>query len=234
MKVAELGRETAFCKSCGSTMRTRAIIHILSTELFGESLILPDFPVRTDITGIGMSDWDGYALMLARKFNYKNTFYHQEPKLNITHIDPALEGRFDFVISSDVFEHVCPPVSVAFENVRKLLKPDGVLIFTVPYSKEKGTVEHFPESHDYQIIETDERHILKNTTKGGVSQVFENLVFHGGDGLTLEMRLFSESSLMEEFHRAKLNKLKIYKDSDFDHGIHWGVDWSLPMSVKAS
>ncbi len=234
VKVSELSREAAFCKSCGSTMRMRAIIHILSTELFGRSLALTDFPVKPDITGIGMSDWDGYARTLAHKFDYKNTFYHQEPKLNITRIDPALEGKFDFIIASDVFEHVCPPVSIAFENIGKLLKPNGVFIFSVPYSKDEETVEHFPELHDYQVIEADGRYILKNITKSGVSQVFENPVFHGGAGLTLEMRLFSESALIKEFHKAKLNKIKIYKDSDFDHGIHWDVDWSLPMSVRAS
>ncbi|MGH9903496.1 MAG: hypothetical protein ACRD68_16940, partial [Pyrinomonadaceae bacterium] len=79
---------------------------MLSTELFGESLALTDFPERRDISGIGMSDWDGYAAPLALKLGYQNTYYHQEPKLDITSIEPALESTLDFIISSDVFEHV--------------------------------------------------------------------------------------------------------------------------------
>jgi len=51
----------------------RAIVHLLSTELFGESYILRDFPVRPDIRGIGLSDWDGYAGGLPHKLNYTNT-----------------------------------------------------------------------------------------------------------------------------------------------------------------
>jgi SAM-dependent methyltransferase len=118
-------------------------LFMYSMELFGESLSIQDFPASPHITGIGMSDWDGYAIQLSGKLNYRNTYYHQEPKLDITRSDPSLEGAFDFIISSDVFEHVPPPISKAFENTRKLLKPDGVLIFSVPYSKDEKTVEHF-------------------------------------------------------------------------------------------
>lgn len=233
-RVEELNREAPSCKGCGSTVRFRSIIHVLSIELFGESLALPDFPTRPDLTGIGMSDWEGYAIPLAHKFNYRNTHYHKEPKLDITSGDPVLEGTLDFIISSDVFEHVAPPVSTAFENVRKLLKPDGVLIFTVPYGKEDETMEHFPDLHDYQIVQQDDDHVLKNTTKDGVVQTFNQLVFHGGPGATLEMRQFSELPLIEQFKAAGLDSVKIYKAPNFDYGIYWSVDWSLPMAARIS
>ncbi len=233
-KAADISREVPSCKKCGSTLRWRSIIHVLSMELFGESLCLQDFPASPPITGIGMSDWDGYAVPLARKFSYRNTYYHQEPKLDITCFDPTLEEAFDFIISSDVFEHVPPPISKAFENMRKLLKPDGVLIFSVPYSKEEKTVEHFPDLYDYQIIETKGHHILRNVTRDGVTQTFDDLIFHGGAGATLEMRLFSELSLREEFSRAGFSQVKIHKDANLSHGIYWGHDWSLPMSARVS
>lgn len=231
-KMADIGREIPSCKNCGSTLRWRSVIHALSMELFGKSLRLQDFPASPRITGLGMSDWDGYAILLARKFNYRNTYYHQEPKFDITCFDPSLEGTFDFIISSDVFEHVPPPVSKAFENARKLLKPRGVLIFTVPYSKDEKTVEHFPELYDYRITETNGHHILSNVTRNGVRQTFDELVFHGGHGATLEMRLFSELSLLEEFRKAGFDKVKFYKDDDLAHGIQWSHDWSLPISAR--
>src|SRR3712207_6181027 len=83
-KVEEINREVPSCNSCGSTPRWRSVIHVLSMELFGESLALPDFPMSSSITGIGMSDWHGYAMSLAHKFDYRNTFYHKGPKLDIT------------------------------------------------------------------------------------------------------------------------------------------------------
>jgi SAM-dependent methyltransferase len=233
-KVTDLDREKPSCANCGSTLRCRAIVQILSVELFGLSLALPDFPVKPEINGLGMSDWDGYAVPLAKKFNYLNTYFHQEPKLDITTLDPALEGKYDFVISTEVFEHISPPVTSAFENARKLLKPDGVLIFTVPYWTQKQTIEHFPELHDYEIIESDGHHILRNTTKDGIVQIFDKLIFHGGPGTTLEMRLFSEASLLENFKQAGFYNVKTYQTPDFEHGIYWNHAWSLPMAARIS
>jgi SAM-dependent methyltransferase len=126
-----LGRETPSCSKCGSTVRMRAIIGLLSMELFGRILKISDFPVRVDIHGMGMSDWEEYADRLAEKFNYINTFYHKEPRLDIKNIDTTMEKTFDFIISTDVFEHVEPDISTAFSNTYKLLKPNGTLIFSV-------------------------------------------------------------------------------------------------------
>ena len=67
-----------------------------------------------------------------------------------------------------------------FENVYRLLKPNGILVFSAPYSKDGETVEHFPELNDYQLQKSNGEYVLRNVTKNGVAQVFENLVFHGG------------------------------------------------------
>ena len=179
----ELSREVPSCRKCGSTVRMRSIVHILSMELFNRSMVLTDFPIRKDIRGIGMSDWQGYADVLAQKLNYTNTFYHQEPKLDITDPPDAMLGSLDFVISTDVFEHVLYPVSRAFENTRKLLKRDGVFVFTVPYTKEgESTVEHFGELNDFEIVESSGKYILKDIDRAGNERLFDNLVFHGGPG----------------------------------------------------
>jgi len=231
--MAALDRETPTCEGCGSNVRLRGIIQILSLELFGRSLCISEFPIRRDIVGLGISDWEGYADGLARKFNYTNTYYHQEPKLDLRAVDEELEGTIDFLIATDVFEHIAPPISKAFENARRLLKPDGVLIFSVPYSKEgEETLEHFTQLHDYEVLEREGNHVLRNVTEDGVEQIFDHLVFHGGIGSTLEMRLFSESSLLREFEQAGFGRVKIYKAPDFDHGIYWQVDWSLPLSAR--
>ena len=78
-----LTREEPTCR-CGSTVRIRALVHVLSSELFGESLALADFPPRPDIVGIDMSGADAYAGKLAGKLGYTNTFLHKPPYLDIT------------------------------------------------------------------------------------------------------------------------------------------------------
>ena len=230
--MADVDREVPSCQSCASTVRWRSIVHVLSSELFGESLALPDFPIRRDIVGIGLSDWRGYAAPLANKLGYTNTFYHTEPKLDITVESPDLTGSLDFLISSDVFEHVAPPVSVAFENARQLLKPGGMMVLTVPYGKGCDHLEHFPDLYEYEIVEQAGHSVLRNVTRNGVEQRFENLVFHGGPGATLEMRRFSESSLIGLLQATGFEDVKIYDQPVFEYGIYWHWDWSLPIAAR--
>ena len=201
-------------------------------ELFGSALAISDFPGGPDIKGIGLSDWHGYAAPLATRLGYQNTYYDTEPRLDIASLDSSLEGSCDFVIASDVFEHVAPPVSQAFRNLCALLKPDGVAIFTVPYGKTGRTIEHFPELHEYTILETDGRLVLRNITKAGVLQTFDTLTFHGGPGATLEMRQFAEGSLIEELHEAGFGAVTTYPARHLEHGIYWPEDWGFAMSLR--
>jgi len=225
-------REAQSCQKCKSSLRMRSVIHALSMELFGKNIILPDFPEDKSITGIGMSDWEGYAGLLSKKLDYTNTYYHQEPKLDITNIGPEQEGKYDFIISTDVFEHIPPPVAIAFTNAYRLLKPGGVFIFTVPYRNEGVTEEHFPDLYDFRIVTHKEKSFLINITKEDEEQVFGDLIFHGGDGFTLEMRMFAKTSLLEELEAAKFEQIKIYSDNVPDFGIIWQIAWAFPIAAR--
>ena len=228
-----LGREDVSCNGCGSIPRARAVIRTLALELFGTNLLLSDFPARPDIRGLGMTDWQGYADRLAEKFSYRNTYYHQEPRLDISAVEiPVDLLANDFIISSEVFEHVVPPVSRAFENVAKMLKPGGLFILTVPYESNKETIEHFPELYDFTVVRDNETFVLKNRTREGVIQEFRNLVFHGGPGTTLEMRVFSEDSLIQHLRDAGFHAIKVHREPDFVHGIWWPLsEAALPISA---
>lgn len=117
------GRELPSCKRCGSTVRMRSIVHVLSTEMFGRSLKIREFPRRRDLIGLGMSDSGAYAKRLARRLGYTNTYFDSEPRFDICRPMPAQFGTLDFMISTDVFEHVVPPVQAAFDHARRMLKP---------------------------------------------------------------------------------------------------------------
>ena len=226
---AELQRELPSCARCGSTVRTRTIVHLLTTELCGRSMTITELPQRRDLVGIGLSDAEHYAKRLTDKFDYTNTFFHKEPRLDITAAPDDLTGRFDFIIASDVFEHVAPPVSRSFASARRLLKPHGVLIFSVPYSLEAETREHFPELNDYHLLAVDGSWRLENRTADGRMQAFTDLSFHGGPGSTLEMRLFSRSGLVREFAAARFAGVRIADESCLAYGIVWPEPWSVPM-----
>jgi len=72
---AAISRETPSCDHCSSTVRFRAMVHLLTLELFGRSIALPDVQERRDIVGIGLSDAECYARPLARKLDYTNTYF---------------------------------------------------------------------------------------------------------------------------------------------------------------
>lgn len=230
-----LGREDASCQTCRSSVRMRAIVHLVSETIYGESLALPEFPSRPDIRGVGLSDWEGYAKGLAQRVSYTNTYYHQDPQLDITRVPEAMQGSCDFVVSTDVFEHVCPPVSLAFEGARKLLKPGGSLIMSVPYVIEwSQTREHFPELHRFEVRQDgDGVFRLYNERKDGTHEVFEDLVFHGGAGETLEMRIFCRESLLRELEQAGFSNVRIFDQAVPKWGIEWKRAWSLPLVATA-
>lgn len=215
----------------------RSIIQALTTEIFGQSISLQEIePPRPDIVGIGMSCWDGYALRLPHRLNYTNTFYHQEPFFDVKNAPPHMEGTLDFIISTDVFEHVTPPVSPAFSEVRKILKPDGVFIFSVPFTHPRlrgiPTKEHFPNLYSYKITEENGSRILENITEAGEYEKFSMLIFHGGPGDTLEMRVFSEAGLLANLQLAGFNDITIYSKPHLKHGIRWPTELSIPMAAR--
>jgi SAM-dependent methyltransferase len=147
-------REKATCSNCQSSLRFRSVIAAFQERLLGKVMPLLQLPVRKEVAGLGMSDDKVYSTGLAEKFNYTNTFYHKEPYLDITDPDPRFHQQFDFVISSDVMEHVKPPIEVAFRNLRSLLRPSGLLVLSTPFAPRDRIIEHFPELHQFEIIGT--------------------------------------------------------------------------------
>lgn len=228
-----LQREKPSCTRCGSTVRDRAIVHLLTSELLGHSVALPDLAPRLDLRGIGLSDATTYAEPLAKKFAYTNTHFDAEPMLDIANVASEHDACYDFIIASDVFEHVAPPVARAFSNARRLLQPRGVLIFSVPFMLTTDTIEHFPELHDYRLIESAEGWRLENRTVDGRQQTFTGLLFHGGTGATLEMRQFSRASLEREFAAAGFSRMRVADEVFLEHGIYWPEPWSVPMVAYA-
>jgi hypothetical protein len=226
---AALDRERPSCATCDSNVRFRAIGRLVVREIVGQDCALPDLPRAKRWRGLGLSDADAYALPFADKFDYVNTYYHAEPRLDIANVDVARFGGRDFIVASDVFEHVAPPVARAFANARALLNDGGKLIFTVPFSFEADTVEHFPELHEWTVAEHDGHWRLINRTADGRTTMHENLIFHGGPGSTLEMRLFSLPALLREFERAGFARVRIADEPCAPFGIRWPDPWSVPM-----
>ena len=224
-------------KRFGYNNRFRAICYVLCKVLYGECKILTNLEKNKNIKGIGMSD-SNWAYILEEKFNYVNTFYHKSPYLDIyndKHVSNYSE--LDFIISSDVFEHInpYPSVQLAFNNLYKMLKIGGYIIFSVPYSNGEHK-EHYPNLYNYEIKNEDNKYILYNTTIDNKIEIFDNLCFHGGPGNVLEMRIFSKQSIISFLEKAGFNNIKFHNiDKDMEkYGIFWSKDKYEDLSLIIS
>ena len=215
-------RELAACQKCGANARFRGIIHVLAYLLGeGDDTILKEWPMRMDIFGAGLSDWYGYADLLRKKFSYENTFYDHEPRLDIMNLTEKHLEKYDFVISTDVFEHILPPLQQGFDNLFRLLKPNGHLVFSVPYTRTAQTVEHYPGLRDYEILNFRGTKIIVNRDDAGRLQVYDNPVFHGGEGATLEMRVFCETDVLSHLARSGFENIHVHDQPQLSIGYYW-------------
>jgi len=182
-----------------------------------------------------LSDDPVIASRLEKKFAYQNMFYDREPILDVTAPDAGRAAKYDFIVSSDIFEHVPPPVERVFENVFAMLKRGGLLVLTVPFAPTAQTIEHFPNLHDYRLIEEEGgTRRLENRTRDGEIEVFRDLAFHGGcgEGSTLEMRVFARDDLDRLLRSVGFEDVELHDEEVPEYGIAWLESWSLPITAR--
>jgi SAM-dependent methyltransferase len=213
-------------------MRFRSVILALSRALFGLDIGIPDFPGLKSVRGFGISDSDVYSGELHKAFTYTNTFYQRQPAFDLMHPDESQFGKYDFVICSEVLEHVSAPVETAFRTLAQLLKPSGVLILTVPFTLEQTTAEHFSDLNETGIAQVGGRTVMVNRGRDGQYQVYDDLVFHGGQGSTLEMRVFSEADLRAKLINAGLCEIAFDTSGSRKFGVVFSNHFSLPITAR--
>lgn len=226
--VEKFATQPASC-ACGSNVRVRALIHLLSMELFGQSLPLVEFPKLRALRALGMTDKECYSGRLEEKFTYTNTHYDREPKFDLMQTHAELAGTYDFIVAADVLEHVAPPVGRALEEVCRLLKPEGFLVGTIPCHTGAETREHFPNLHEYRVITLGDSPVLVNRRRDGAVEIHDRLAYHGGTGSTLEMREFSTSGLKNLLTAASFRTVCLWTEDVPEFGIWFDADVSIPF-----
>jgi SAM-dependent methyltransferase len=201
-------------------------------ELFGNSLILAQFPKLKAIRGLGLSDQRGYAGILADKFDYTNTYYDREPRFDIAEPHPKLAGSYDFILMADVLEHIAPPVECALEEACRLLKPHGFLGITVFCSPSDQMREHFPELNEFRIVQLGDSQVLVNRRQDGSLEARDDLVFHGGSGATLEMREYGMTALENQLRNAGFREVFFLAENLAPIGVLFDHDVSQPLIAR--
>lgn len=237
VRFTDLDRETGRCNACGSVVRLRSLAHLLGLHLFGEPLPIREWPENHDIVGYGVSDWPVFGRHFGSKITYVNTQFDPEvaastPVMDVTRPPRAWQKTADFVICSEVLEHVAPPVQLAFDGLFSLLKPGGRLIFSVPYLFDQ-TIEHFPDLYNWSIEQAEgQPRRLVNVTRENDGQIFDNLCFHGGGTAVLEMRVFGFDDLKARLRAAGFVRIHAAATPYKPFGIRFARKWSLPIVAQ--
>ena len=231
----------------GLNSRLRALIYVLSKVIKCNEVLYNVEPDK-NIKGIGMSDAPNLAIELSKNFDYVNTFYHTDPFLDIYNEQHVSRyNNLDFIISSDVFEHISPypNIQYAFNNLFKMLKAGGHIIFSVPFIYD-NYYEHFPSLYDYSI-EFDKlknKYYIKNKTIDGKDEILDkcktpsgeisDLIFHGGPGSTLEMRVFSQDVLIKYLKESGFKEITFYDPNEITDMQKYGIFWENKCSLVCS
>ena len=224
-------RESQSCRSCGSSVRMRHIVHCLTTRTFGFSRSLTELQ-SSDCRVIGLSDPEILSNKLNLIFSYTNTYYHQSPCLDICCPDSCWLEAADVLISSDVFEHVLPPVQKAFFGAISVLRPGGTLVLTVPYDERPVTSEHYPDLESFRLLEFDGTWLMVGRNKDGQFLLHDKLVFHGGQGSTMEMRFFSLPDILSCLRNAGFEDIRVHNENIPKYGIFNPDEDGMPISAR--
>ena len=162
----ELLRNDAFCVRCGSVARQRHVALAVAAALWDRGVrTIGDLAGREDLDVWHTSARGPIAAAIGRG---AIRFSNRQPVLTEFFDDvPSGEtrdgilcqdiqattfanARFDLVITEDVLEHV-PDFRQAFREIRRVLKPGGVHVFTVPYYPDEPTRALFERRGDADV-----------------------------------------------------------------------------------
>lgn len=137
--------ETANCTACGLNSRMRALVDLMSGPTpvsagpcFVAEQVTPSFPVLARLHPCLVG-----SEYLGPQHAPGSEHLHQSGALlrheDLTRLSFATSS-FATVITQDVFEHV-PDFRAAFRECRRVLRPGGRLVFTVPFFPDQAATE---------------------------------------------------------------------------------------------
>ena len=134
-------REGLLCRNCGSNLRSRqlakSIVDALNTRMGLQALHLDELCGMPKMQTLSVAEINAaghlhpFLTKLPRlsysEYGSNNPAVPSEDLQNLTYPDAS----FDLIVNSDVLEHV-PDPERALAEIRRVLKPDGLHIFSVP------------------------------------------------------------------------------------------------------
>ena len=203
-KSKPVSTEEIGCESCSSTWRAQAICRAILCGLgYPEDANIRFINNDLSRVGLGISDDWRLARALSPLFAYTNSFLHQFPVVDICSPPQQAIGKFEFISCSDVLEHTPPPRSAALMGLYQMLKPTGFTVISVPLRKGFQFAEFYPELTTWR----HENDSVNWVDKDGHEHVDRDPEFHGGEGLTVAFRQWTEEKLIEELKAVGFSEI---------------------------
>ena len=192
------------CESCGSTWRAQEICRAVLTGLaYSEQIDIRAINSDMSRVGLGISDDWRLARALSPLFAYTNSFLHQFPVVDICSPPQEAIGKFEFISCSDVLEHTPPPRIAALMGLYQMLKPTGFAVISVPLIQGLKFAEFYLGLTTWRT-ENDSIHWVDEI---GQEHIDHHPEFHGGEGLTLAFRQWTEEKLIEELKAVGFSEI---------------------------
>jgi hypothetical protein len=211
--------EDVACKICKCTCRAQIICRSVLTGL--------GYPTDSNIqriekdlsrVGLGISDDSMIAGALSPLFTYTNSYLHRFPIVDLCSPPPESIGYFEFISCSDVLEHTPPPRMAPLAGLFQMLKPGGFAVISVPI-RRGFEFKEFYANLNHWFIEND---CLYWTDSDGQKHTDHKPEFHGGEGLTLAFRQWTEVKLVDDLRAVGFSetiKMTIPPELDLDRSI---------------
>lgn len=175
-------RERLVCERCGLNNRQRAVVGAVRSGLADRDLeagaalyameqISPTFRwLETHLEGVACtgSEYLGEGIEggTVRDGVLPGLRHEDVERLSFA------DGSFDLVVSNDVLEHVASPAD-ALSELRRVLRPGGELIFSVPFWIDREATVRRAERSGGEV-----RHLLPAAYHGDPLSAEGSLVFH--------------------------------------------------------
>ena len=194
-------REASCCISCGSTWRARAVTLATITGLGYEPTPLSRINSDWSRIGLGISDDINVSSRLSGKFFYSNSYFDTFPNLDLRKVPEVAKAKFEFVICSDVLEHIDTDLELAVSGLKNLLNENGFAVISVPVDGDHGHLEFYPGLISFSIKDD----IVTWNDQNNMPHKDIDPEFHGGRGQNLAFRKFSDNTIEDLLLKCGFN-----------------------------
>ncbi|MFZ2545282.1 MAG: class I SAM-dependent methyltransferase [Candidatus Saccharimonadales bacterium] len=145
-------RESMFCPLCGCSFRLRQLAESITYIYGGKSLL--ELLENKYFLDLRIAEINSCGRLHGILYTHPNLSYSEYVPSDVAIRSENLEmltykdNSFDLILTSDTLEHV-PDVRIALKEIRRVLKPGGRHIFTIPIIWNRLTLERQNKEPSY-------------------------------------------------------------------------------------